>query len=734
MQVYDGDAATGHLLQTFTINESSSSNWPDWPFQNPDTGTDYGFGWSGATTTGNSPLTFYANSGTITVTVDCSALDAEAPTLCLIGDPASRTSVASGGSGSPEISQDFVQYADGGIEPCNCVASAPAGANYSNVNQTLVEGMFGYGRESNLPQLTGDGMLVQAINVPDPGPGFDPGFTPSSGSGSGSGSSCPCNNPPPTTNTPTFTEPGRNYQPMYGTKYTLTESQQAGGQYDLMLTAPDGTVWQFAEPADGQAYATGPWEKTTLADGQTTVVSWINADGQRSSSPMPGDQAMVVDQYASPTATEPEVEDQYTFTTDPVSGAELCSSITYLYWNSTVSNGNGGTGALVYGKQVQYAYYGQGDPNGLPGDLEAITTQYPVGTVEDGATPTWTGNDTYYFRYYIGPTLANGVQIGFAHGLMREILPNSYSSLAAAADSNYPNDTTAEQLAIIDALPDSYVNAPAPDPSDNNVDITNYTCFYFQYDQYDRVTKETVFGKLRTTNFQYIEGTDSQTNTNAWTRETIETRADGSTYTVYTNYLGETLLDDLYDPSDSAHPHTYTYYEYDSCGDVTLQASSSSITGYWNGLSDTAVGTYDGTIVANTDFRIHLGLPADGDGPVEEYAYDYVYVSQFNTPSGLLESRSVADGLSSPSSSGSYYNSTATLQESYTYTARLVQTPMASATRCTRWPAIPFTPTPTAAGPRRPSTPTPGIPGRCKRRRRSQRCRWLPLVKTAPTW
>jgi autotransporter-associated beta strand protein len=338
LQVYDGDAATGHMLQTFTINESSSSNWPDWPFQNPDTQTTFDFGWSGATTTGNSPLTFYANSGTITVVVNCSALDAEAPTLCLIGDPESRTSVASGGSGSPEVSQDFVQYADGGIEPCNCVASAPAGATYSNVNQTLVEGMFGYGREGNLPQLTGDGMLVQAINVPDP-------------------CSCPCCNPP--TNTPSFTEPGRNYLPMYGTQYTLTESQQADGQYDLMLAAPDGTVWQFAEPADGQAYATGPWEETTLADGQTTVVSWINADGQRTSSPMPGDQAMVVDQYVSPTAAEPEEEDRYTFTTDPVSGAELCSSITYLYWNSTVSNDKGGTGALVYGKQVQYTYYGK---------------------------------------------------------------------------------------------------------------------------------------------------------------------------------------------------------------------------------------------------------------------------------------------------------------------------------------------------------------------------------------
>jgi hypothetical protein len=37
---------------------------------------------------------------------------------------------------------------------------------------------------------------------------------------------------------------------------------------------------------------------------------------------------------------------------------------------------------------------------------------------------------------------------------------------------------------------------PALDPYDNEVDITKYTVFYFQYDKFDRVTLETVLRPL----------------------------------------------------------------------------------------------------------------------------------------------------------------------------------------------------------------------------------------------
>ena len=106
-------------------------------------------------------------------------------------------------------------------------------------------------------------------------------------------------------------------------------------------------------------------------------------------------------------------------------------------------------------------------------------------------------------------------------------------------------------------------------------------------------------GWSQTETFQYTEGTDSQSDSNAWSYETVEKTygSDGnlqSTYTVYTNYLGQTLLSDLADTSGN---HTFTYYQYnDSDGSaLTLEAPSSAIAGYWDGTGSSftnSVGNY----------------------------------------------------------------------------------------------------------------------------------------------
>ena len=75
-------------------------------------------------------------------------------------------------------------------------------------------------------------------------------------------------------------------------------------------------------------------------------------------------------------------------------------------------------------------------------------------------------------------------------------------------------------------------------------------------------------------------------------------------------------MDDLCDVTTGQH--TYTYYEYDSYGNITLQAPSSAITGYNDG-DGTQVGTISGSF--GDDFHIHLGLPATAASPVTEYAY-----------------------------------------------------------------------------------------------------------------
>ena len=197
LSVYDGNLATGNFLQTFTFNEQTVLSTSSWGVQSYD---GYPWGWL---YTGSATGTVYINQGTLTVKLPYAGANTEAPTLWVITDSQSRTSNNPGLVGGPEASQDFVTYADGGIQPCNCVVSPPPGATYSNVNQTLLKAL-GYGRpDSTTPQIIGDGMLVQVINVPDP---------------------CSCSSP---VNTPTFIEPGFNYLPMYGTQYSLTETSAA---------------------------------------------------------------------------------------------------------------------------------------------------------------------------------------------------------------------------------------------------------------------------------------------------------------------------------------------------------------------------------------------------------------------------------------------------------------------------------------------------------------------------
>ena len=43
-------------------------------------------------------------------------------------------------------------------------------------------------------------------------------------------------------------------------------------------------------------------------------------------------------------------------------------------------------------------------------------------------------------------------------------------------------------------------------------------------------------------------------------QETVETRPDQSTYSVYTNFLGEVLLTDLYDPASGQDSYGYRQY------------------------------------------------------------------------------------------------------------------------------------------------------------------------------
>ena len=140
------------------------------------------------------------------------------------------------------------------------------------------------------------------------------------------------------------------------------------------------------------------------------------------------------------------------------------------------------------------------------------------------------------------------------HGLKRVLVPNAYAGFVSAhgdpADPQNPNGGDTQT-----------------DP------ISNFTCFYYEYDADHRVSDRIVFGKSNETDYTVSLSTNSRAS-NTWDRKTVETRLDGSTYTVYTNYLGQAILTDLHDPASQSH--TLTYNRYDADGRLILTAQPSA--------------------------------------------------------------------------------------------------------------------------------------------------------------
>src|SRR5262249_50744747 len=150
------------------------------------------------------------------------------------------------------------------------------------------------------------------------------------------------------------------------------------------------------------------------------------------------------------------------------------------------------------------------DPNSLKEYLK-------LSQVADGAGHVL---DTRYYRSYM-----TGDANGYGGGLKYAFGPQSYARLVAALGSN------------VDGLTDAQV---AP-----------YADAFFQYDNYRRVTQAVIQGAgctscsggLGTYTYQYSSSTAPSGNNN-WGTSTIETLPDGSTTTVYTNFLGQVLLTD----------------------------------------------------------------------------------------------------------------------------------------------------------------------------------------------
>ena len=546
----------------------------------------------------------YVNNagGTITVTLTNAGGTTQAPAVWLLPDPQSTSSFNPGTLGGPNITQDSVESANGQIQFGSSDQGIPV---YNNLaaNSFAIGATFGVGQNSGIPQMTGNGTMLQISNLP----------------------SCPA----------TFNYGPNGYTPLYGTKDTLTNNLT-----NLVLTEPNGTVYLFTEPASTGTYAagTGPRRSSPAA---------------RSPRSRPGPPPPPARRSARSTITPPLRPPRPTKKTS-ISTTKAVPMPASAARSPTWAGTPRSAAWPIQARWTTYYATAQtdlaGETIGLPGDLLSATTTYAVGTVAQGDNVQWTGTDTYYYRYYTGATYSTGgQQIGFANGLRYELQPADFSALAAY--KGVSGESISLQLRRIGNL--------------SNAQIAGYATYAFQYDKFQRVTQETVADDLRTTTFTFAEGTDSQADTNLWNRKTVEnvyagTSTSGtpvSQETVYTNYLGQTLLDDLYDPV--SQQHTYTYEEYDAYGDAVLVAPSSAVAGY-----------------AAADYGIQIN--ATSTGPVQEYGYQYVYVGNNGAMAGLLQYTAVADGLTSDASgnypgqdyssnSESYFNSAALLQESYTY-------------------------------------------------------------------
>jgi hypothetical protein len=209
---------------------------------------------------------------------------------------------------------------------------------------------------------------------------------------------------------------------------------------------------------------------------------------------------------------------------------------------------NGGGGWNV-AQQVVYTYYDGTQPYGNKGDLMTAN-------VEDGS-----GNalGTDYYRYY-----TPGVSNGYVDGLRYVFGTTAYDQLVAAVG----NPFTA-----------------------TNSQVAPYADQYFEYDNKQRVTVHAVAGTgssanggIGTYRYSYTLS-NNPAGVNSWRYKTIETLPDGNQNIVYSNDLGEVMLNVFHDINDAGNPaldgqQSETFYKYNAAGQIIEEASPSAVTGY----------------------------------------------------------------------------------------------------------------------------------------------------------
>ena len=170
-------------------------------------------------------------------------------------------------------------------------------------------------------------------------------------------------------------------------------------------------------------------------------------------------------------------------------------------------------------RRVAFTYYGSGDSGGSPGDLQTVAVQLLEGTA-------WETLSTEYYRYYTANY--NGTSStppGYIHGLKFVVGPEAYARLAGGQP--------------VRRQPDSVV--------------ARYADVYYEYTQLAdgqggrRVTKAVTGAGTHTHTFTYTLAPSGWTpGYNIWYLQSTGNRDDGSQKIVFTNFVRQPMLTDLW--------------------------------------------------------------------------------------------------------------------------------------------------------------------------------------------
>jgi len=387
-----------------------------------------------------------------------------------------------------------------------------------------------------------------------------------------------------------FTDNGNGtYAPHFDYVQSLTSDTV---NHLLVLTDAVGKRWTFFDfSAAWSAARRGRLKEFADRGGNLTTTTY-------------GTSGVTVDQLLEIQQTDPNPNFLHRFTFSyNLSGASagLLASITYSQTN---------TGVTKTVRVANYEYYTTGGPNGPAGCLRRAR-------ITDGVNVL----DTSYYRY-------DAADAGGFVPLRYAVLPRAYARLLATLGSD----------AAIDAAADAT--------------LATYADYFFIYDANRRVTQETVQGQgcgcgtagsRGVFSYAYASSPSlAPDGPNVWRNKNTVTLPNGNLRLVYTNSVGQTMLDVFKETSTGLQ--WSKYFVFNSNGSLASLTFPSGVTGFSEGL--------DGLVSS-------AQLP---DGAGLWHVFDYYATTNLGTGAvaNYVQNKKIKQGeLGAP-----------ILQESFTFTSR----------------------------------------------------------------